>query len=206
MKSVLISIQPKYCEIIARGDKTRELRKTKPKIATPFKVYVYCTKANTMGDFILCKSKEMSSLFGFNIAKGINKGFAQVDDIHLKGKVIGEFICDEITDYPYEQYNDGEHYMPSGELERLCLDGFEVYDYLRTEDGYGWHITDFKLYDKPRDLGELLHECNGVCVDTKKKIKCERIMVDGFSCNGLKPITRPPQSWCYVEERSNDNA
>lgn len=196
MVAILMSVQPKYCELIARGDKTRELRKTKPKIATPFKVYVYCTKPVDVWG--LCRDEYGVGLLhrsNFPIAK--SKG---LDIIH--GAVIGEFICDEITDYPYEQYNDGEHVMPYGELERLCLDGIEVYDYLRTEDGYGWHITDFKLYDKPRALGELLHECNGVCVDTKKKIKCERIMVDGFSCNGLKPITKPPQSWCYVEERS----
>ena len=35
MKSVLISIQPKWCELIANGGKTIEVRKTKPKIDTP---------------------------------------------------------------------------------------------------------------------------------------------------------------------------
>lgn len=44
MKSVLISIAPKYCELIANGAKTIEIRKTKPKIETPFKCYIYCTK------------------------------------------------------------------------------------------------------------------------------------------------------------------
>lgn len=47
MKSVLISIQPKWCELIASGKKTVEVRKTKPKLETPFKVYIYCTKDNT---------------------------------------------------------------------------------------------------------------------------------------------------------------
>ena len=42
-KAVLISIQPKWCELIASGRKTIEVRKTKPKILTPFKVYIYCT-------------------------------------------------------------------------------------------------------------------------------------------------------------------
>lgn len=174
MKSVLISIQPKYCELIARGEKTRELRKTKPKIATPFKVYIYCTKANTMGDFILCKSKEMSSLFGFNIAKGINKGFAQADDIHLKGKVIGEFICDEM-----------------------------VYDYLRTEDGYGWHITDFKLYDKPKRVAEFHKPCENSnnCLN-KAYREAGRNLDKCFDCGNR---LTPPQSWCYVEEREMMN-
>ena len=44
MKSVLISIQPKWCELIASGKKTVEVRKTKPKLETPFKCYIYCTQ------------------------------------------------------------------------------------------------------------------------------------------------------------------
>ena len=38
-----MSIQPKWCELIASGKKTIEVRKTKPKFETPFKVYIYCT-------------------------------------------------------------------------------------------------------------------------------------------------------------------
>lgn len=45
MKSVLISIKPKWCELIASGKKTIEVRKTRPKIEIPFKVYIYCTHA-----------------------------------------------------------------------------------------------------------------------------------------------------------------
>ena len=43
-KAVLISINPEWCDLILRGDKTAEVRKTKPKLETPFKVYIYCTK------------------------------------------------------------------------------------------------------------------------------------------------------------------
>lgn len=43
MKTVLISIQPKWCELILSGDKTLEIRKNKPKLITPFKCYIYCT-------------------------------------------------------------------------------------------------------------------------------------------------------------------
>ena len=44
-KAVLISIKPKWCELIASGKKTVEVRKTNPKLDTPFKCYIYCTKA-----------------------------------------------------------------------------------------------------------------------------------------------------------------
>lgn len=106
MKSVLISIKPKWCELIARGEKTIEVRKTKPKIDTPFRCYIYCTKEKTNGDFILCKSKENSNLFGFNAAVGMNKGFANETDLQLKGKVIGEFVCSEITEFESEFWDD----------------------------------------------------------------------------------------------------
>lgn len=43
MKSVLISIKPKWCELIANGKKTLEVRKTRPKLEVPFKCYIYCT-------------------------------------------------------------------------------------------------------------------------------------------------------------------
>ena len=45
MKSVLISIQPKWVEKICRGEKTIEVRKSRPKLETPFKVYIYQTKS-----------------------------------------------------------------------------------------------------------------------------------------------------------------
>lgn len=38
-KAVLISIRPKWCEKIINGDKTIEVRKTRPKLDTPFKCY-----------------------------------------------------------------------------------------------------------------------------------------------------------------------
>lgn len=46
-KAVMLSIRPKWVEKIANGEKTIEVRKTKPKLDTPFKCYIYCTlKAN----------------------------------------------------------------------------------------------------------------------------------------------------------------
>ena len=41
-QAVLISIRPKWCEKIIGGEKTIEVRKTRPKLQTPFKCYIYC--------------------------------------------------------------------------------------------------------------------------------------------------------------------
>lgn len=175
MKAVLISIQPKWCELIASGKKTVEVRKTKPKLETPFKCYIYETQSRTETPFV---DEE-----GHHIFKG-------------RGQVIGEFVCDRIVQFENSIYD--EAFIET--RQRSCVPMGNLLVYIGVKDyGYGWHISDLKIYDDPRELSEFKHECNGICVDTKKKIKCERIMVDGFSCNGLKPITRPPQSWCYVE-------
>ena len=80
MNAVLISIHPKWCELIASGKKTVEVRKTKPKIATPFKVYIYCTKPNTGST----EDRFYIYLPPHDTPKQVN------------GKVIGEFVCDKI--------------------------------------------------------------------------------------------------------------
>ena len=40
----LIIVGPKWCGKIVSGEKTIEVRKTRPKMETPFKCYIYCTK------------------------------------------------------------------------------------------------------------------------------------------------------------------
>jgi predicted transcriptional regulator len=45
-KAVVLSIRPKWCEKIAIGEKTIEVRKTRPKLDTPFKAYIYCSQGN----------------------------------------------------------------------------------------------------------------------------------------------------------------
>jgi predicted transcriptional regulator len=165
MKAVLISIQPKWCELIASGQKTVEVRKTNPKLETPFKVYIYQT------------------------LKREDNGRTYSD-----GKVIGEFVCDKIVEF------ENDCYTPAfQETADLSCVGFEgIYDYLGTREyGYGWHITNLVIYDKPKKLREFWTiKCsnkNG-CSDCYIKPNC------------IKHITRAPQSWCYVEELAEGGA
>ena len=64
-KSVLISIRPKWCEMIANGEKILEVRKTRPKLKPPFKVYIYCCKpvGRVIGEFI-CDTFVTDKTFG----------------------------------------------------------------------------------------------------------------------------------------------
>ena len=170
MKSVLISIQPKWVNKIVSGEKTIEVRKTRPKLETPFKCYIYETTA-----------KYKTRLLGLNCT------------CQGKGKVIGEFVCDKIYNlFPFAMGTGiellDELVSPEMFCKESCLTEQEICDYIGEKDGYGWHISNLKIYDKPKELSEFL-SCKK-CVG-KKYNYCG-------SCKGSS-ITRPPQSWCYVE-------
>ncbi|MBP1562061.1 MAG: hypothetical protein J6C96_12580 [Oscillospiraceae bacterium] len=127
-KAVLISIQPKWCGLIFFGTKTIEMRKSRPKIETPFKCYIYCTKAP--------------------------KGWVRIDkNIRLDTKVIGEFTCDKIACYSYN--SDGYGIK---EEKELCADSGltpkELYHYLQGLKPYAWHISDLVIYDNPKELSD----------------------------------------------------
>lgn len=209
MKSILISIKPKYCELIAKGEKTIEVRKTRPKIETPFKCYIYCTKDNTD----ICPKRTSW--------KADKTGFQHI----MNGKVIGEFVCDEIYQYTTCDAKDGVD-ISDGEMTRMsCLTKYEIKNYELSPGHFGvfgWHISDLIIYDKPKELSEfvvidkdMLKECsyrlraynnpdftNGALL--KGTYVCNNSFEPDF-CRGqcgiaTKPLTRPPQSWCYVVE------
>lgn len=188
MKAVLISIQPKWCELIASGKKTVEVRRTKPKIDVPFKCYIYETK-----------DKHFENI-------GVHYADERKDFIHHIGKVIGEFVCDKI-------YNITPHFdKPDFCNQYVCdwkwgegtayLSFTEMNDYLKGKQGYAWHVTDLVIYDKPKGLIEFCvwKKCNS-CRDTGYESTACRYDED---CK-VPAVPNPPQSWCYVEERSADN-
>jgi predicted transcriptional regulator len=166
MKSVLISIKPKWVEKIASGEKTIEVRKTRPKLETPFKCYIYCTLDGGMkGDRLM--------------PSGITCG-----------KVIGEFICNHIL-HSNENAFIGEKPLTQFVLKQSCLTMEELNDYRSNKNIYAWEIRNLKIYDKPKELSEFWTiKC------TNKRNGCQGCKVKP---NCIKTITRPFQSWGYVE-------
>jgi predicted transcriptional regulator len=154
MQSVLISIRPQWCELIASGKKTIEVRKSRPKLETPFKCYIY-----------RCLEKH--------------------GDIYTtSGKVIGEFVCDNVHniqsrgidhnyDYCYESLNvfgNDDIEIEIRAIKASCIKKNDLNKYANGAQWiYGWHISALQIYDKPRELSEF-------------------------------GLTRPFQSWGYVEE------
>ncbi len=203
MKSVMISIQPKWVEKIISGEQTIIVRKNRPKLETPFKCYIYQTK-----------SKD----------NAIYKQY-KVDDIR-SGKVIGEFVCDRIMWIPADGDNPELTDLGNDILEPACISYDELCNYGNGKTLYGWHISDLKIYDKPKMLDEFSgQKCKHACYqggewyngwfcgqeenyeDCKyfdcPKCSGENNDYEDFAyClgKGLKPIKRPPQSWGYVAE------
>lgn len=142
MKAVLMSIHPKWCEKIFNGSKTIEVRKSRPSLDMPFKVYVYQTK-HKGGKAIV--SEVLNSVYG-------------------GGKVIGSFVCDRITCCQAYYGESGEKHLTNlfeDEIKRTCLTEHEMFDYIIGKDkkegtGWLWRITEPLLFDKPRGLGEFL--------------------------------------------------
>lgn len=134
MKSVMLSIKPKYCELIASGKKTIEVRKTKPKLKTPFKCFIY-----------ECKGKEVSKII--DIPKEQGGGVLDYYEYEGCGKVIGEFVCDAIIVDKTFGHDDLFN-------AAACLSVAEVAAYCINKETFGWHISDLVIYDKPKELSE----------------------------------------------------
>lgn len=180
MKSVLISIRPQWVEKIANGEKTIEVRRTRPKLEVPFKCYIYETK----GQYI-------KFIHGAHTKYGYGRG-----------KVIGEFICDKV----YSIKNRGSRFSVADEEQSVtneiarqsCLYYDDMVSYFGNKDGFGWHISDLKIYDKPRELSEFYtkKKCNSCKKSGYESTAC---MYDE-DCKVPMSITRAPQSWMYVED------
>lgn len=130
MKSVLISIHPKWCGLIASGKKTIEVRKTYPKLPRPFKCYIYCTKDPKLSFW-------RSKTYAYADDRSHN-----MYDIRGNGKVIGEFMCDLI----------GLHHCT--DIPSSCVPAEELKKYANGKMLARWHIFAVKMYDTPRELSD----------------------------------------------------
>ena len=195
MKSVLISIRPKWCEKIASGDMTIEVRKSRPKLEPPIRCYFYCTKDARDPERLWVLNKQLRQEYNGLSAACANLGECPERHVAGNGKVIGEFACDRIYeiwkrgipenfDYcylPLDEWGNDDIESEIKAISASCVSRVELNAYgARTPCLYGWHISGLKIYDKPRELGEF----TGLR-DTR------------FGAEPVE-IKRPPQNWCYV--------
>lgn len=202
MKSVIISIKPYWVFLIIAKtmgwniakEKTIEVRKTCPKDDEWNKIgKIYCTKDKQ----------------SFNCIPKEYQPFMQ----KFLGKVIGEFVCNEITriarcgyDNERIELNIVDQNLTIKKLDevflsRCQLSYSDIEKYANGGDVYGWHISDLKLYKEPKDIGEFykggmlsyddwlygIYNGNGGARSSYESYK-----------NAFK-LSKAPQSWCYVE-------
>lgn len=189
MKKILISVRPKWCEKICHVigkeeagkpiyEKRIEVRKSAPK-EVPFKACIYCTKGKDGYEWLY---------------RVDNNGYGKAQSWH--GKVIGEFICDKVDEYTFSHY-EAEYRVTHDEQKAMCLNQPELIQYGKGETLYGWHISDLKIYDKPKELSEFYRTCKE---KSCRECDAER-EYDVCAVGRRKPITRPPQSYMFVEEQ-----
>ena len=187
----MISIRPEWCQKIMAGRKTIEVRKTKPKLIPPFKCYIYCTQS---ADMLWILKEGERSLHPDKIAD-VFKAAKCGGAYRGNGKVIGEFTCNRVTNL----FSNSRFWLDEDDVLHTCLSAAEMRKYANGAHGlYGWHISNLKIYDTPKELIEF---------HTWKKCKsCNKSGYESTACiydeNCIIPaaITKAPQSWCYVEE------
>lgn len=193
MRAIMISIKPEWVEKILNGEKTIEIRKTMPKCELPCKVYIYETKGK--GKFVNCGKKREK----------------------IGGKVVAEFTLNIVNEFKVFE-NSSVQYWNWYNLEKSCLTYDEISNYIgRDKIGYAWHINNLKIYDKPKELSEFKKaDCQQI-INKLEYMGCDELYCNSqvnttmclddaecdYNCCPKLKITRPPQSWCYVEEIEN---
>ncbi len=190
MKSILMSIQPKWVKKIISGEKIIEVRKTAPK-EVPFKVYIYCTGVKNLN---LTEYVKLFSETG-----------GAIDYWH--GKVVAEFICNKVETIPV----DSEAFAAISKPACLTID--ELLEYCSGKDMYGLHISALKIYDKPKELSDFRKLCimsempycpackYGNVQYSPDEVECASDL-EGASCEWLclNSVKRPPQSYMRIQD------
>lgn len=226
MRAIMKSVSPRICEKVANGDCTILVSKTAPKCEVPFRGYIYATEAKkwfrsgiilTSNELLWLSSGKIQMCDGFEL-------WADGEDYQcVNGKVIGEFICDEIIEWQYDkghQYyvdypDDCTSYFPylKCHSEATGLKCSEIEKLGKGKPLYGLHISDLKIYDTPKTLvefykygAESFEELSGtedLCSYCSRTVFCKgRWCAEAYQ-NYLDvdfALTHAPSNWCYVEE------
>lgn len=214
MKSGVISIQPQWVAKILRKTKKGELRKTAPKEWIDYLNGKTQKKPEPMTFFVyVTNSKEGWCMVGINgnetyyEKRSKNGVFSPNHNYIGNGKIVAKFtlncverVCTSFTDTRWfyvrgkeeTKINSADIFNRGWQLKRLCDCDFAIFDYYFEEKvdnteygryrtyqvGYVWHIDNLEIFDEPKYLCDFWNTKKGV-----------------FCC----PLTKAPQSWCYVK-------
>jgi len=198
VKSILLAVRPFYVHKILIREKGIELRRSiptfgQPHIAPqhldPFKCYIYCTKGETLAYNEYC---------GYDMTD-------YREDFVANGKVVAEFVCNTAEGFTTAFRTDVLERMAKGSC--LSIEQMEKYENNpKSNKGlFALHISDLKVYGNPRPLSDFRIPCREYKRADPRCGNCDYYKTMGeypaeCACDGAKPVVRPPQSWCYVEE------
>lgn len=184
MKSVLISLKPYYYYLVGENIKKIEVRKSIPQ----------SNDWDRTAFFYMSKDEKSFAMIPKELQEKYRKHF---------GKVGLQFFCDRIDEIKpiYEFYKEIGYDLDDKQLKETCLTREELKEYGKRKPLYGWHISNLKIYDKPKELGEFRVPCK-FAYSNYEKGTCYEDCIQGKleDCrNFCLPITSPFQSWGYIE-------
>lgn len=220
MKSILISIQPKYCKTIVHDSYIREdaygavqkleVRKTKPKVKLPIDVYIYCCEPQKKLYRQIAKDENGKPVYkkypsgktGYYIFNG-GHAYPPYNRPCSNGKVFAKFTLNKVVEINYNTVKSDYDFVPFTGLYKK-----DAVKYANGKRLFGWRIDDLVIFDKPKELSEYKTQCKEYFEEDWDCGNCEYSYTEysgmdcppysECKCNGLKPITKPPQSWQYM--------
>lgn len=232
MKEVLLTVKPEWCKKIFNGEKTIEVRKTCPKLEPPFKVLVYCTKAKHIPEdglyflpndkqlYLGCKKKDLGfvcwegdfrngKVIGSFVCDKITRYESEFWDYNTYERIQEPWEpldFEEYGEYEYDTIGLNGEFCGAGLVlsKQSCLSWNELRNYVGQglKDFYGWHITEPKLFDNPKELRTLYASCKKDKQTADENCKGCSYAYKGVTTGEIycdNALTRPPLSWCYVE-------
>lgn len=195
---ILWSIKPQWTYNILIGNKSIEVRKTKPHFDSHTRHYIYCTK-----------NKKFPIFLGPFGPSRLDFGDA---DYNMQGKIVAEFTSPEIIEISWDEYNN-TYDISDDDLALTCLTQEDLIEYGGGKTLYGIRIDNLIVYDKPKPLWVMRHLCKEYGSDNPQcSMECP-YFIDGQSyeydesdcgVSGLKPFIHPPQSWAYATPYKHD--
>lgn len=183
MKAILVAVSPEICKDILNGNSHSITLKSCPKLALPFKVYLYCNKGRNplKMPHANCNTYELHAQ---------NGSYYTSDYTGINSTIVAEFKCEEMYKHAF--------------IDATILNPKPEYTYEFT-------ISDLIKYQHTRSLSTLHKPCTDkyrYCdgckhvfiqypdwVETSEDLKgCS------YDTVCLNFITTPPKSWCYVED------
>ena len=138
----------------------------------------------------------------------VNEGTETAFAFYGGGKVIGEFMCDNIEAYEFGGY-EADYLVNHAQIDAMRLNYTDLIKYGKGKTLYGWHISDLVIYDEPKKLSKFMMPCKngdlpcalcehyGYATYTVGYTKVPQRITTRACTNWVK---KAPQSWCYIEE------